>query len=254
MREWVAQACQHLGVVPTAEGALSLKLDLTQIIDGFAGTEHALPAVPLYRDVIELLARTRVSYTLTLQITNGGSEGQDFYIATAAPHDDPKLNRFSPHYVVDIKTLHREWRDPREYPFPRIAASAASVGRAGGLLGLGTHGEMPGIGFHWELQAYVSGGMTPHQALRAGTLGSAEAIGRHTEFGSIEPGKYADLVILDHDPLIDITNSLSVREVMKGGRLYDGETLDERWPRSRMLEPLWFWNDEPPKPDFTRTK
>jgi hypothetical protein len=203
VREWVAQACQQLGVVPTAEGALSLKLDLTQIIDGFAGNEHALPAVPLYRDVIELLARTRVSYTLTLQITNGGPEGQDYYIATAAPHDDPKLNRFSPHYVVDIKTLQRKWRDPREYLFPRIAASAASVGRAGGLLGLGAHGEMPGIGFHWELQAYVSGGMTPHEALRAGTLGSAEAIGRHTEFGSIEPGKYADLVILEHDPLIE---------------------------------------------------
>jgi hypothetical protein len=41
---------------------------------------------------------------------------------------------------------------------------------------------------------------------------------------------------------------------MKGGRLYDGDTLDERWPRSRTLEALWFWNDEPPKPDLTRTK
>ena len=246
VREWVAEVCQKLGILPTSEGALSQKLDLTQIIDGYAGSEHALPAVPMYGDVVSLLAQTGVSYTPTLQITNGGPEGQDYYITRAAPHDDPKLRRFTPHFVLDIKTLKRDWRDPREYLFPRIAAGAASVMRAGGLVGLGTHGEMPGLGFHWELQAYVAGGMTAHEALRAGTLGSAEAIGRHTEFGSIEPGKYADLVILDRNPLADISNTLSIREVMKGGRLYAGETLDERWPRSRRLNPPWFAADEPP--------
>jgi Tol biopolymer transport system component len=245
VREWVAQACRQLGIVPTTEGALSLKLDLTQIMDGFAGHEHALPTVPLYRDVIELIARTRVSYTLTLQVTNGGPEGQDYYIARAAPHDDPKLNRFSPHFVIDIKTLQREWRDPREYLLPRLAASAASVVRAGGLVAVGTHGEMPGIGFHWELHAYVSGGMTPHEALRTGTMGSAEAIGRDAEFGSIEPGKYADLIVLDRDPLADISNTLSIRLVMKGGRVYDGSTLDEQWPRPMALHSLWFWTDVP---------
>jgi Tol biopolymer transport system component len=247
VRQWVAAAARELHLMPTTEGALSMKLDLTQIMDGYAGNEHALTTLPLSNDVIQLVAQSKVSYTLTLLITNGGPEAQDYYIAKAQPHDDPKLNRFSPHYVIDIKTLERTWRDPREYAFPRIAESAAKIARAGGLLGVGSHGEMPGIGFHWEMQAYASGGMTPREVLHAATLGSAETIGRQAQFGSIEPGKYADLVVLDKNPLDNIANTLSVREVMKNGRLYDGDTLDELWPRQRPLPPLWFWSDRPPE-------
>ena len=247
VREWVAMAAREQGILPTTEGALSLKLDLTQIMDGYAGNEHSLPTVPLYDDVVQLLARTRVSYTLTLMITHGGPEGQDYYIGRTAPHDDPKFNRFAPHYVVDIKSLQRTWRDSREYLFPRVAESAAKVLRAGGLLGVGSHGEVPGLGFHWEMQAYAQGGMTPMEVLRSATLGSAETIGRAAEFGSIEPGKYADLVVLDRNPLADIANTLAIREVMKNGRLYDGATLDEVWPRQRPLPAPWFWSDHPPK-------
>jgi imidazolonepropionase-like amidohydrolase len=97
-----------------------------------------------------------------------------------------------------MKTRTRIFREAGEYLFPRVAASAAAVQRAGGLIGIGSHGEMPGLGFHWELQAHTLGGMTPAEALRAGTIGSAAAIGRAAEFGSIEPGKFADLVIREH--------------------------------------------------------
>ena len=247
VRQWVAMAARDQGILPTTEGALSVKLDLTQIQDGFAGTEHSLPTVPLYDDVVQLMARTRVSYVLTLMITHGGPEGQDFYIGRTAPHDDPKFNRFAPHYVVDIKSLQRTWRDSREYLFPRVAESAARVLRAGGLLGVGSHGEIPGIGMHWEMQAYAQGGMTPHEVLRAATMGSAETIGRSAQFGSIEPGKYADLLVLDRNPLENIENTLAIREVMKNGRLYDGTTLDEIWPRQRPLPAPWYWSDHPPK-------
>ena len=240
VRQWVAMAAREQGILPTCEGALALKLDLTQIQDGFAGNEHSLPVVPLYDDVVQLMARTGVSYVLTLMITHGGPEGQDYYITRDAPHDDPKFGRFAPHYVVDIKFLQRTWRDPREYLFPRVAESAAKVVRAGGLLGVGSHGEVPGLGFHWEMQAHAAGGMTPHEVLRAATLGSATTIGRAAEFGSVETGKYADLVILDRDPLADVANTLSIRSVMKNGRLYDGNTLDEVWPRQRPLPTPWF--------------
>lgn len=70
-------------------------------------TGPALPTVPLYDDVVQLMARTGVSYVLTLMITHGGPEGRDYYIGRAAPHDDPKFSRFAPHYVVDIKFLQR---------------------------------------------------------------------------------------------------------------------------------------------------
>ncbi len=71
--------------------------------------------------------------------------------------------------------------------------------------------------------------------MRAATLFGAEGIGLAQDIGSIEPGKLADLVVLDRDPLLDIHNSNSIRYVMKNGRLYEGETLREVWPRTRDL-------------------
>jgi imidazolonepropionase-like amidohydrolase len=246
VRQWIAIAVRELALQPTTEGALSMKLDMSQIIDGYAGNEHALTAVPLYADMIALMAKSGVGWTATLQITNGGPEGQDYFIVRDHPAEDPKLNRFAPRFVVDMKTRMRMYREPDEYLFPRIAASVAAVQRAGGLIGIGAHGEMPGLGFHWELQAHAMGGMTPEEVLRAGTIGSAMHIGRGADFGSIEPGKYADLVVLDRDPLKDISNTLSIAAVMEGGRLRDGQTLAELWPEVRPLPRRWYCDDRPP--------
>jgi Tol biopolymer transport system component len=245
VRQWIAQASRELGMQPTTEGALSLKLDLTQIIDGFPGNEHSLPAVPLGEDVLTLLAKSRTSYTTTLQIGNGGPWAQDYFIVRDQLSDDPKLNRFSPRFVVDVKTRQRTWRHIDEYLFPEVAAGAAEVQRRGGLVGIGSHGEMPGIGMHWEMEAHVMGGMTPEEAIHAATIGSAETIGRQDEFGSIEPGKFADMILLTKDPRANIRNTLAIRQVMKNGRLYDGETLDEVWPRQRPLLEPWFRHDAP---------
>ena len=82
--------------------------------------------------------------------------------------------------------------------------------------------------------------MTPHEALHAATIGSAETIGRQDEIGSLETGKYADLVILNRNPLDDIRNTLAIAQVMKNGRLYDAATLDEVYPDPKKLAPQWF--------------
>jgi Tol biopolymer transport system component/predicted amidohydrolase len=245
-RQWLVQAAAELGVMPTTEGSLALKLDLTQVLDGYAGNEHALPT-PLYRDVIELLARSGTSYDCTLQTANGGPAAQDFFVTRDRPFDDPKFMRLRPYAVSAGSVLSRHWADPSTLLYPRLGGDAARIQRAGGIVGIGSHGEIPGLGFHWELEAHVQGGMTPHEALRAGTLGSAQAIGRAAELGSIEPGKFADLVILEADPLTDIRNSRTVVQVMKNGRLYDAATLEEIWPRRRTLPPVWF-EDEAPTP------
>ncbi len=243
VREWIVEASNKLHLLPTTEGALDMKLDLTQIQDGFPGNEHALTAVPLYADVVQLLARTRVSYTPTLEITNAGLPAQNYFLSSDSPHDDPKVNRFIPHYIIDEKAQRLRWARPEEYLYPRVAESVAKVLRAGGLVGVGSHGEFEGLAYHWELQALSAGGLTPQEVLRAATIGSSEAIGRKEELGSLESGKFADILVLDKNPLTDIKNTLSIRQVMKNGRLYDANTLNEVWPRQRELPPLWFWKE-----------
>ncbi|HJP69809.1 MAG TPA: amidohydrolase family protein, partial [Sphingomicrobium sp.] len=130
--------------------------------------------------------------------------------------------------------------------FPAFANSARKVMLAGGIVGMGSHGEIPGLGFHWEMEAHVMGGWTAAEVLRAATLGSAEAIGREADLGSLEPGKIADLVVLDRNPLDDIKNTLSIAYVIEGGRLYDSSTLDELWPEVRPFARPWYWDDRPP--------
>jgi hypothetical protein len=197
----------------------------------------------LYNDVVQLMARSGVSYNTTLMI-NGG--GQDYFIVDRKPNSDPKLNRFAPRFIVDMKTRKRDWRELADDLFPAYAASALKVLRVGGIVGMGSHGEIPGLGFHWEMEAHVMGGWTPAEALRAATLGSAQAIGRESDLGSIEPGKIADLLVLDRNPLTNIRNTLSLSQVMQGGRLYDANTLDELWPDKRPFPRPWYWDDRPP--------
>ncbi|WP_299309948.1 amidohydrolase family protein [uncultured Croceicoccus sp.] len=240
VRQWIAEEAADLGLQPTAEGALAMKLDLTHILDGYSGNEHAIPPPVLYDDVTQLLARSGTSYDLTLQITHGGYPAQDFFIARDAPHGDPKYARLAPPWFRDQKFWQREWTDPAGYAFPRTAASAARVFRAGGLVAIGAHGEVPGLGTHWEMQAHQMGGWTPAEILTAATINGAKAIGRAADLGSIETGKLADLVILSADPRIDIANTLTIEQVMKGGRLYEGGTLAQVWPEKAPAPAFWF--------------
>lgn len=244
-RQFVVAAAAELGMIPTTEGALDFKLDLTHALDGFAGNEHALPTVPLYEDVVQLFARSGIGYTITALVAYGGPFAEDHFFMTQAPANDPKIRRFMPPDVIDARTRRAVWFRDSDQIYPQLAEGAARIMRAGGRVGVGSHGQFQGLGYHWELQALASGGLTPKELLQAATLQSADIIGRSNEIGSLEPGKFADLLILERNPLEDIRNTLSLRQVMKNGRLYDADTLNEVWPRERVLPAMWFSNDRP---------
>jgi Tol biopolymer transport system component len=244
-RQFVIQASEELGMMPTTEGGLDLKLDLTQIADGFWGTEHTLPVFPLYRDIVQFLVQSGSTYTPALLVMYGGPWAEEYFFTNENPHDDPKIRRFMPHFVVDSKSQRRLWFRDEEHAFDRAAAEAAKIQRAGGLVGVGSHGQFQGLGYHWEMWALSAGGMEPMEVLEAATIDGAEIIGRHAEIGSLAPGKFADLVILDANPLDDIRNTNSIDRVMQNGRIYDAATMDQVWPEARPLEPLWFWEDDP---------
>ncbi|WP_395327461.1 amidohydrolase family protein [Novosphingobium sp. BL-8H] len=241
VRQWVAMAAREQHLLPTTEGALSLKLDLTQILDGYAGNEHALPAPVLGDDVIALMKAMRTSYVTTLSITNSGSPATDWFVAHDDPVVDAKLRHFWPAPAIRQKiAIGRDFHPLEETRFPQIARDAGTYAQAGGLLGMGSHGEVPGIGYHWEMEAHQVGGMKPMAVLHAATAGAAETIGRLADLGTIEPGKLADLVILDADPRDDVRKAREIASVMRGGFLYDGGSLQELWPVAGDAPKAWF--------------
>jgi imidazolonepropionase-like amidohydrolase len=247
VRQWVAMACFENNLTPTTEGALDMKLDLSQMIDGFSGNEHTLPNLPLYKDVVEFVVRTKTYYTPTILVAYGAPWAENFFYQNTDVAADGKLRRFIPGELLDSMVRRRsQWFLPEEYRFEVIAKGVADVVHAGGRACLGGHGQLQGLGCHWELWAMQSGGLTNHEALRVATLFGAEAIGLQRDVGSLESGKLADLVILDENPLEDIHNTNTVYYVMKNGELFDGDTLDQIWPVEKKLEGMYWWKNGPP--------
>jgi len=99
-------------------------------------------------------------------------------------------------------------------------------------------GQNQGMGTLMAIEGLVELGMTPAQAIVAGTKNGAIACHRLDQFGTLEKGKSADLVILDADPLADIHNIRKVRSVMIAGRMVDPATLPERPVLSARQSPL----------------
>jgi Tol biopolymer transport system component len=247
-RQFMVEASKELEMMPTTEGALDLKLNLTHVIDGFHGNEHTLPITPLFKDVLQLFAQSGISETPTLIVNYGGPFGQEYWFENTNVHDNRKLNHFTPHNLIDEKTNRRpDWFRQDEYAFPKLSAQMAKLLRAGGLVGVGSHGQLQGLGYHWEMWMLASGGMTPQEVLRCATVNGSRIVGRPQDLGSIEAGKLADLVILDKNPLEDIHNTNTIHWVMKNGELFEGDTLDQVWPEQKKLEPLYFWNFDKPK-------
>jgi Tol biopolymer transport system component len=239
-RQWILQAAMAEGINATNEGAADLKMDITMAIDGYPAIEHSIGQVPLYQDVVTVFADSRIAYTPTLVVAYGGPSGDGYWRARTDLDKDPKTSFFTPAELLTRQARRRPIIVAEDYIFPDIARGVRDIVRAGGVAGLGSHGQQDGIGAHWELWMLQSGDMTPMEALRIATILGAESIGYGGDLGSLEAGKLADLVVLDSNPLEDIRNSIDIRWVMKNGELYDARTLDRVWPSPRPF-PTPYW-------------
>jgi Tol biopolymer transport system component/imidazolonepropionase-like amidohydrolase len=249
VRQWILEACKEYGITPTIEGSLDLKLNLTQMADGYSGQEHSFPIAPLYKDVTMFVAKTKTFYTPTILVAYGAPWSENHWFETESPASDPKLRRWVPWELLDGMVRRRpQWFLPEEYGHSLIAKGVTDVVRAGGRAGLGSHGQLQGLGAHWETWNLASGGLTPHETLQVITMHSAEAIGLQQDVGSIENGKLADLIVLDRNPLENIKNTNSIRYVMKNGELYEGDTLNMVWPQQKPLPKQFWWDTEPKAP------
>jgi imidazolonepropionase-like amidohydrolase len=239
-RQMIIKAGRELKMMVVPEGGSLFYMNISMILDGHTGIEHSLPVPNLYNDVVTLFARSRTGYTPTLIVGYGGLMGEHYWYQHSNVWENERLLRFTPRDIVDARSRRRTMAAEDDFNHLRIARGVKKVAESGGSVQLGAHGQLQGLGAHWELWMLQQGGMTPLEALQAATINGARYLGLDNELGSIEAGKLADLVVLDRNPLENIRNSDSVRFVMVNGRLYDAATLNELGNHPRARKPLWF--------------
>ena len=163
--------------------------------------------------------------------------------AFPTPDSDPSQDsrrKYIPQHFLEGWVKSAKDRDkgttPQEFELRKelLAKSIEIVGKmqsAGVHLMAGTDTTapyvFPGSGLHEELALLVQAGLTPMQALQAATKNPAEFLGKFETQGTIEPGKFADLLLLDSNPLADIHNTQKIHAVVLHGEILDRNALDE---------------------------
>ena len=242
-RQQVVAAAIEEGIRSVAEGGSLYGMDITLIADGNTTVEHNIPLDVFYNDVLQFYSGSKVGYTPTLVVTYGGLAGDPYWRAHTDVWKHPLLQKHQPASVLNANNARRVIAPEDNYVDDNSAREAAKLARLGVPVAIGAHGQEPGIAAHWELWSFVRGGMTPVEALRAGTIESARSLGYDADIGSLEAGKLADLVVLDADPTVDIRNSDKVSKVMLNGRLYDAATLNEEVSGTRK-RPAYYWEKD----------
>jgi imidazolonepropionase-like amidohydrolase/Tol biopolymer transport system component len=239
-RQQVVEAARRENMQVVAEGGSLFGMDMNLVADGNSTLEHNVPLETFYEDVLQFFPATRTNYTPTLVVSYGGLAGDPYWRQATDVYEHPLLKAHTPPARLLADNARRIKAPESNFVDDDNAREAAKLAKRGVLVSIGAHGQQAGIGAHWELWSFVRGGMTPVEALRAGTIVAAQSLGMAADIGSLEAGKLADLVVLDADPTADIRNSDKVHQVMLGGRLYDAATLDEVSTGTAKRGRLWW--------------
>jgi imidazolonepropionase-like amidohydrolase len=239
-RQMIIKAARELQMMVVPEGGSLLYYNESMVQDGHTGVEHSLPVPRIYKDVVTLFAGSKSGYTPTLIVGYGGLSGEYYWYQHTNVWENQRLLTFTPREIVDARSRRRTMAPEDDFNHILIARGAKQILDAGGSVQLGAHGQLQGLGAHWELWMLQQGGMTNLEAIRCATINGARYLGLDAELGSLEKGKLADLIVLDRNPLENIRNSESVNMVMLNGRLYDAKTLNEIGSHPRPRGKLWW--------------
>ncbi|NNL93153.1 MAG: amidohydrolase family protein [Saprospiraceae bacterium] len=228
-RQQVMLAAREQEILVVPEGGSFFFHNMSMIQDGHTGVEHNIPVVPLYNDVVSFWKSTQTHNTPTLVVNYGSVSGEYYWYQHTNVWEKERLLSFTPRAVVDSRSRHRMMLPEEEYENGHILTSKSlnKLQTEGVNINLGAHGQLQGLGAHWELWMLQQGGMSNHQALKCATINGAKYLGMDHQLGSIEKGKLADLIVIDGDPIEDIRQSENVVYTMLNGRLYDASTMNE---------------------------
>lgn len=178
----------------------------------------------LYDDMIQLFRAAGIAVVPTIVYL-------DFAVRLnerpALLDDDAELAPFVPtresfNWMLQLSAVNRQqWAENAEHSRQAVTKLA----RAGVTIGTGTDVWQVPIGVHLELEQLVAAGLTPAQAIHAGTGAAARILGADRDLGTIEVGKWADLVLLDGDPLVDIRNTRKIWQVVHYGQVVDRSAI-----------------------------
>ncbi|MEQ1745838.1 MAG: amidohydrolase family protein [Saprospiraceae bacterium] len=241
-RQQVIAAARELNMEVVPEGGSFFYHNLSQVVDGHTSIEHNLPVATIYDDVLQLWSKTKTHNTPTLIVCYGAVSGEYYFYQKEDIWKKQHLLNFTPRHILDERARHRTMIPDEEYEngHIRVSRQLKKMQDVGININLGSHGQLQGLGAHWELWMLAQGGMTNLQALRCATFNGAKHLGMDKEIGSLTPGKLADLVVLDKNPLENIRNTESIRYVMVNGRLYEADTLNEIGNYDRKRDKFWF--------------
>ncbi len=241
-RQKVIAAARELEMMVVPEGGSLLEHNLSMVVDGHTGVEHSLPVERVYGDVAKLWGASGTGYTPTLIVGYGGIWGENYWYQHSEVWKNEKLLRFVPRNVVDPRSRRRVMAPDEDQNILRSCGIVKSLIDAGARAQLGAHGQLAGLGAHWELWLLAKSGITRLQALRCATLSGAQYLGLDRDLGSLEPGKLADLLVLEKNPLDDIQNSQSIRWTMLGGELFDAASMARSASGAEARKPSFYFD------------
>lgn len=242
-RQQVLAAARKLTMMVVPEGGALFQHNMSMVADGHTGIEHSIPLAHAYDDVLQFWSGTRVGYTPTFNVAYGGLMGENFWYQERPIYRHPRLRRFVPERVLNARARRPVTAPDHEWNHIDVARFAHRFEEAGGMVQVGGHGQREGLGAHWEIWSFVQGGMSPHRALRAATLGGAKYLGLDRDLGSIDGGKLADIVLVKGDVLSDIRLSEHVSVVVANGRVFDATTLAQQAPTPGPAPTFFFQTD-----------
>ena len=238
-RQHLVEASRQLGINIISESFSNPQMNLTQLVDGFTGLEHTLGLEPIYEDVIQLLNSTDLGITPTFIVVYNGPSGETYFYQRERLWEDSKLlNFFRKDELIRLRRPTHYW--PDDHYTAQMGITMKKLYDRGVTMQMGAHGNMMGLGAHWEMELFTHGSFSNYDAIEIATINGFKHHGLDHILGSIEPGKLADMVIMTKNPLENIRNSRSIEYVVKNGVIYSGTDAARVYPDPRPAEKLYF--------------